>query len=141
MPNLTAARAPRSRCVPHTNESTLKYYGIGNASPLPPAIATPVEDGVEYWQRMHPTLSVEARYRVFEHFYVMVGSVYTHNWLTVRPTTILEASNSAGGPAEVRAILGSFDSHGVELPEARSKPGIAMKQTARAIKFHTARFV
>jgi hypothetical protein len=135
LPNLTASERLRLEVRPaYTNESTLKYYGIGNASPLPSA-TSPVEDA-EY-QRMHPTLSVEARYRVFEHFYVMLGSVYTHNWLTVRPTTIL-GQQQAAGPAEVRAILGNFDSHGVELLEAEAQLDTRDSETVTEHgQFHT----
>jgi hypothetical protein len=112
LPNLTASKRLRFDIRPSfTNETTLKYYGIGNASPLP-APTIPVED-TEYG-RIHPTFSIEARYRVYEQFYVRAGSVYTYDWLTVRPTSLLARDQASGSP-DVRALLGNFDAHGVEL--------------------------
>jgi hypothetical protein len=136
VPNLTASQRLRLDLrAAYTDESTLKYYGIGNASPLPPA--TTAIDDAEY-KRVHPTLSIEARYRVYEHFFVMLGSVYTHNWLSVRPTTIL-AQQQAAGPPEVRAILGTFDSHGVELLEAEAQLDTRDNETVTERgQFHTA---
>src|SRR4029077_16551736 len=76
LPDLTASRRLRIDIRPSfTNESTLKFYGIGNATPLPPP-GVPLRD-TEY-QRIHPTLAVEVRTRVYDYFYVLAGSVYTH---------------------------------------------------------------
>jgi hypothetical protein len=97
-----------------TDERTLKYYGIGNASRLPPSTVD-IRD-TEY-RRIHPTLLVEARARVTRSFYVMVGNVYTQNWLTVGPSTLLARDQQSGTP-EVKSLLGSFASHGVDLIEA-----------------------
>ncbi len=102
---------------PFTNEATLKFYGIGNATPLPPA-GTPIE-ATEY-ERLHPTLSIEARYRVYEHFYLKLGSVYTQNWLTVRPGTLLAQAQTSPSPT-VREMIGSFAPHGVELLELEAQ--------------------
>jgi hypothetical protein len=96
-----------------TNETTLKYYGIGNATPPPPANLE-VRD-TEYG-RIHPTFSVESRVGLARHLYLQMGSVYTHNWLTVRSGSTLATAHDSG-PAEVRALLGDFRSHGVEQAE------------------------
>jgi Omp85 superfamily domain len=138
LPDLTASRRLRLDIRPSfTNESTLKFYGIGNAAPLPPA-GLPVEDS-EYG-RMHPTLSVEARYRVYERFYVLAGSIYTHNWLTVRPTSLLAQAQSSPSP-EVRGIVGTFGPHGVEVLEAAAEYDTRDNETVtRSGQFHTALF-
>jgi hypothetical protein len=97
-----------------TDESTLTYYGIGNAS-RPPEPARTLAD-VEY-ARMHPTLWVGARVALLmNNWFVRLGNVYTHNWLTVPPGSLL-AQEQAAGTEEVRSILGSFGKHGVDLLE------------------------
>ena len=95
-----------------TDETTLKYYGIGNASRAPSNLDDPA---MEYG-RIHPTLSVESRVTVGHHVYVVLGNFYTHNWLDVRPGSSLVADRTNGQPA-VRDLLGQFDPHGVELAE------------------------
>jgi hypothetical protein len=110
IPNLGPGQRLRLDIRPSfTHESTLTYYGIGNASPRP---ALPVDD-TEY-QRMHPTLNVEVRYRIVSHLYALAGSGFTYNRLSVGPATLL-AMQQASGPPQVRALLGDFRSHGVEL--------------------------
>ena len=115
VPELTASQRLRLEIRPSfTNETTLKYYGIGNASPLPPP-GVSIED-TEY-QRMHPRLSTEARIRLYDRVYLFVGNIYTYSWLTVRPTSLL-AQQRAFGPPEVRELLGSFGAHGIDQLEA-----------------------
>jgi hypothetical protein len=96
-----------------TNESTLRYYGIGNAS-VPPPSEVPITD--TQYRRVHPTMLVEARIRLVGPFHLLVGNVYTHNWLQVPPTSLLARDQATGTP-EVRALLGSFAPHGVDLIE------------------------
>jgi outer membrane protein assembly factor BamA len=114
VPNLTASQRLRIDIRPaFTNETTLKFYGIGNATPFPSTV--PI--GQTEYERMHPTLSAEARYRIYEAFYVKVGSVYTQNWLTVSPNSLLAQAQTSPDPV-VRSMIGSFAPHGVELLEA-----------------------
>jgi len=96
-----------------TDESTIKFYGIGNASPTP-AAAIAIED-TEY-QRIHPTFAIQGRVPLFAGLFLNLGSIYTHNWLTVRPTSVL-GRYAEDGPSEGRAFVGSFANHGVELLE------------------------
>ncbi len=96
-----------------TNETTLKYYGIGNASSLPPS-TVPIGD--TQYQRIHPTLLIEGRVRLAGNVYLLAGNVYTQNWLVVPPDSIL-ARDQATGPPDVRRMLGSFAPHGVDLLE------------------------
>ena len=110
IPNLGPGQRLRLDIRPaFTNESTLTYYGLGNAS-QPPALPQALTE----WERLHPTLSVEARYRVVYRFYVLAGSAITYNRLVVPPMSLLAQQQATGAP-EVRAILGDFSSHGVEL--------------------------
>jgi len=95
-----------------TDETTLKYYGLGNASRAPANLDDP---NMEYG-RIHPTLSVESRITVGHHLFVVLGNFYTHNWLHVHPNSSL-ATDQATGTPDVRALLGDFGRHGVDLAE------------------------
>lgn len=96
-----------------TDERTLKYYGIGNASALPPATVD-IRD-TEY-RRIHPTLLVEARSKLGGAWYALLGNVYTQNWLDV-PSTSLLARDRQLGSAEVKSFMRGFDPHAVDLIE------------------------
>jgi hypothetical protein len=96
-----------------TNEATLKYYGIGNATPLP-ASSLDIRD-TEY-ARIHPTLFVEARFNLAKSWFLVLGDQYTYNRLTVRPGSLL-ANDQTGGSAEVRSLIGAFNPHSVDLLE------------------------
>lgn len=114
VPNLTARKRIRLDIRgSYTDEATLKYYGIGNATPLP-AASVNIRD-TEY-ARIHPTLSVEARFNLAPAWFLQLGNVFTYNRLTVQPGTLL-AADQAGGSPEVRALIGEFNPHGVDLLE------------------------
>jgi len=116
LPELTESRRLRLDIRPaFTDETTMKFYGIGNATPLPPAASVSLRD-TEY-QRIHPTLSLEARVRLVSRFYLQLGSIYTHNWLKVPQTSLLAQAQLSGSP-DVRRLVGGFANHGVELLEA-----------------------
>jgi Omp85 superfamily domain len=136
LPDLTSSRRLRLEIRPaFTDERTLKFYGIGNATPLPPP-SVAITD-TEY-RRIHPTLSVEARYRFYKRFYLLGGSVYTQNWLVVPPNGLL-ARAQASPSAEVREIVGSFAPHGVELLEGGLVYDSRDNETVtRRGQFHTA---
>ncbi len=136
LPDLTSSRRLRLEIRPaFTNERTLKFYGIGNATPLPPP-GVSIAD-TEY-QRVHPTLSVEARYRFYKRFYLLAGSVYTQNWLVVPPNGLLARAQSSPS-AEIREIIGSFAPHGVELLEGGIQYDSRDNETVtRRGQFHTA---
>jgi outer membrane protein assembly factor BamA len=111
LPNLGEHQVRLDLRLAYTDESTIKFYGIGNMSPVP-GPGVPVED-TEY-QRIHPTASVEVRYPVFDQLYVNAGSIFTYNELRVRPTSVL-GQYATAGPADGRPFVGPFTSHGVEI--------------------------
>jgi hypothetical protein len=120
-----------------TDEVTLKYYGMGNASP--PQAATESIESLEY-ARLHPTLSAELRVRVASAFYLLGGTAYTYNRLTVGPETRL-GRDQAMGPPEVQALLGSFGRHGVELLTLEAQWDTRDDEiVTRHGQFHTLRF-
>ena len=136
LPDLTSSRRLRLEIRPaFTNERTLKFYGIGNATPLPP---TGVSIADTEYQRVHPTLSLEARYRFYKRFYLLGGSVYTQNWLVVPPNGML-ARAQASPSAEIREIVGTFAPHGVELLEGGIQYDSRDNETVtRRGQFHSA---
>jgi hypothetical protein len=123
--------------VAFTDEQTLRYYGIGNASP--PQGEDESILSLEY-RRLHPTGAVAVRANVVRSFNVVVGTSFTFNRLEVPADTRL-AQQQMSGPPEVRALLGSFDPHAVQLLtmelqwDARDDDSIT-----RAGQFHTLRF-
>jgi hypothetical protein len=123
--------------VAFTDEQTLRYYGLGNASP-PQAPGESVTD-LEY-ERLHPTASLEMRAYLLRSLHVLLGTSFTYNRLDVPPDTRLGRQQAAGPPG-VRALLGTFDPHGVELItlelawDTRDDDSVT-----RAGQYHTLRF-
>lgn len=96
-----------------TQRATLKFYGIGNASPEPPPGATPAES--EYG-RSYPAVWIRSRTRIRGPFELHVGGVYWYTWLDVPPSGILGTAQTSGSD-EVRDLIGDFVPHGVFLAE------------------------
>ncbi|HET9956403.1 MAG TPA: BamA/TamA family outer membrane protein [Polyangiaceae bacterium] len=88
----------------YTRETRLKYYGLGNA-------AEPAGEPTLYG-RTHPTLDVQAEYRVTEAVRVIWGVNYTQNWLKVAEDSQL-GRDMVQGSTEVREILGRAKDHAV----------------------------
>ena len=119
----------------YTDERTVKFYGIGNAS-KEPAAAVPVDD--TEFSRTHPTLLAELRLPLPRKLFVLAGSVFTYNWLDVAPTSVLGGYVTTGPPAG-RAMIGSFDAHGVELLELGLQYDSRDREVdTRSGPFHTA---
>ena len=96
-----------------TDERTLGYYGIGNASPYPVNVPT---DATEY-QRMHPTLAARVKRELVDGLSLELGSSFTASWLTI-PADSLILRDARDGPPEVRHLLSNLRStNGVELVE------------------------
>jgi outer membrane protein assembly factor BamA len=96
--------------VSYTRESTLKYYGLGNASKIPEQ-REPSDSFFEH-KRIHPTFRMRARYFMTERLLFTWGAAYTQNWLVVPENTLL-ASDMRAGTDHVRDLLGSDENHGV----------------------------
>jgi len=123
--------------IAYTDETTLKYTGIGNASP---PLASNLPDTADEYGRLHPTASLEVRTRLRGVFYLLGGVNLTYNRLKVPPGTILAADQQMGSP-EVRAILGSFAPHLVALVTAEAQLDTRDDEiVTRNGQFHTLRF-
>ncbi|HKO95180.1 MAG TPA: BamA/TamA family outer membrane protein [Polyangiaceae bacterium] len=95
--------------VSFTRESTLKYYGLGNASTIPPG-ADPGAPEYEHG-RVHPSLKVAWDYRLRPWVFAF-GVSYTQNWFEVPPDSQL-ALDMQSDQAYVRDLLGDAEYHGV----------------------------
>jgi hypothetical protein len=94
----------------YTREATLKYYGVGNAAPIPAGLE--LGDPSFEYERIHPTLRVSAIEKLNGPLHLELGLAYTHNWLTVQPGSKLAADRNSDN-ATVRSLVGSFGEHGV----------------------------
>lgn len=94
----------------YTDERTLGYYGIGNASTEPAGLP----DAATEYRRTHPSLGVKLRVHLLERLFLSVGSVSTGSWLTVRQDSFLAREQATGSPT-TRRLLGSFASHALQL--------------------------
>jgi hypothetical protein len=97
----------------YTGRSTLKFYGIGNASPEPPPT---VSNADKEYSSNYPEAWVRARIRLRADFELHVGSVSWYDWLGVRTNSIL-AMDATSGPPDVRSIIGPLAPHAVQLFE------------------------
>jgi Omp85 superfamily domain len=123
--------------ISYTDESTLKYTGIGNASP---ALPSGLLDTVDEYGRIHPTASLEVRARLTSLLFVLGGANLTYNRLEVPEGTILYRDQQTGSP-EVRSILGSFAPHAVALLTAEAQLDTRDDEiVTRSGQFHTLRF-
>jgi outer membrane protein assembly factor BamA len=90
----------------HTRESTLKYYGLGNASRVDPGRSS------DYFQheRNHPTLDLRGDYKLGSAFKLLWGAAYTQNWFALRADSRLAEDMRVGSP-RVRRLLGDAEPH------------------------------
>jgi len=86
----------------YTWESTLGYYGLGNASPSKPA---GISDSYAWYGRVHPAVDVQLRWRVADHVAALAGARYTQSWLQIVPGSKLEQDIDSGSP-EVKHLIG-----------------------------------
>jgi len=68
-----------------TRDTTLPYYGIGNAAPAPNQ-AVPERD---FYERLHPAMSVLGRWTLLPGWSVLLGGQYVYNQLDVHPGSTL----------------------------------------------------
>jgi outer membrane protein assembly factor BamA len=114
LPQLMSARRLRVEFRPsYTSESTQLFYGVGNASPWPPA-SLDVQQAQYARRRM--TFTAAARMYFIEHFLLRFAVDLTQNWLTVRPDSIL-ADQQTNGSERVKSLLDGPERHGIAASE------------------------
>lgn len=87
-----------------TDEETLYYYGMGNAS----TTVAPPGAPERYFQygRVHPRLSADLALRVVDHVAAKVGVAYIASWLQIPQDSKL-ASDMREGSADTKALIGN----------------------------------
>jgi hypothetical protein len=112
MPRLWGSASELTVRPSFTTESTLGYYGLGNASSDAPP---PGRSSSYFWYgRTHPSVTVDLRWRIVDHVAAHTGVRYTQNWIEVPAGTKLFADMASGSP-EVQSLLGPTGRHGVAL--------------------------
>jgi hypothetical protein len=93
-------------------ETTLGYYGLGNAS----SATLPAGKTVKYFEygRLHPEIYAQVRAGIVDHVIVRGGIRYVRTWLQVADDSKL-AEDLRSGSAAVKSLLGSTDPNGVAL--------------------------
>jgi hypothetical protein len=94
--------------ISYTRESTLKYYGLGNASRIPDG----ADANADYFEhmRVHPTAEANFEYRL-RPLVVSWGVSYTQNWFEVAPGSRLDQDQRGPDPY-LRDVLGDSRPHG-----------------------------
>ena len=85
VPDLIPHRMRLDARIAFTNETTLAYDGLGNASTkvFPPGITD------DEYKRVHPELEVHTRWSMVPHVFFVGGFSYTQNWVTSSDNTRL----------------------------------------------------
>jgi hypothetical protein len=110
LPRLLHERLRVTARAAFTRETSVRYFGVGDATPLPPDDASPRYT----FERTHPTLAGHARATLLPHFFATAGVSCTVNWLNVPADGKLAKDMQAGSP-EVRSLLGDARTHAVVL--------------------------
>jgi hypothetical protein len=86
-----------------TDERTLYYYGMGNASRASP----PSGQSSTYFQyaRVHPSIMADIRFKLRDHVAGLTGLRYTGSWLDVPAGSKLR-QDMQNGSSEVRGLIG-----------------------------------
>jgi hypothetical protein len=103
--------------VSYTDESALRYSGVGNAAPLPSADLSPT-GRIEYfeWGWTHPSARIGARVDLSEAFAVQVENHYTQDFFDVGSDTKLRSDYESDDPT-VSGLVPTLSPHAVFLSQ------------------------
>ncbi len=107
------ARSLRLELRPsYTAETTIRYYGLGNAS----SAAVPAQAPATYLEygRVHPQVEIDLRWSLADHLVGRTGVRYVQNWIQTTESSRL-AYDMRTGSDEVRRLLGGTAAHAVAL--------------------------
>jgi len=95
-----------------TDELTLDYYGMGNASSATP----PAGKSTAYFEyaRMHPELLADVRFKIVDHFAGRVGVRYVETLDDIPADSKLGVDLRSGSP-EVKSLIGPTQTEGAAL--------------------------
>lgn len=87
LPQLIPHRFKFQARIAYTNEATIKYYGIGNAAPVPKDVS--LNDPYYTYSWQHPGLTARLSERVAGPLWLVFTLGYTYNVMQVRPDSKL----------------------------------------------------
>ena len=101
-----------------TDETTLNYSGLGNASESaehPP----PGQGRAHYYKygRIHPSIKAKARLTLGRRLFVEVANAFTYSVLDVHPGSKLARDMEGASGAAIKKLVGSPTPHAVDLFE------------------------
>jgi hypothetical protein len=102
VPDLMGGRLRIQTRVAFTKENDIRYFGMGNAAPQPANTDSPFY----VYQRLHPMYEGYARIALNKTLYLIEGTTFTVDLMTVPANTLL-AEQAATGSPEVRSLLGN----------------------------------
>jgi hypothetical protein len=96
----------------YTDELTLEYYGMGNAS----SAVIPTGASLDYFEyaRRHPEILADVRFKILDHVSGRVGLRYVETWLTI-PAGSKLANDLQNGSPEVKSLIGPTGTNGAAL--------------------------
>jgi surface antigen Omp85-like protein len=95
-----------------TEELTLYYYGMGNASSAIP----PTRQSVDFFHyaRRHPELLADLRFKLLDHVAGRIGVRYVQTWFDI-PADSKLAEDIRSGSLEVKRLIGPTGTEGAAL--------------------------
>lgn len=95
-----------------TDEQTLYYFGMGNAS----TTQRPAGTSLTYFQygRIHPSIVADLRFKIVDHFAGKTGVRYTQTWLSIPAESKLGDDIRNGSPV-VKSLIGPTGNQSVVL--------------------------
>lgn len=109
LPHLLGDRLKLELRVSYTRETTQKYYGVGNAAPLPDDRS--LDDAIYEYDRTHAAASADGTLRLSGPLAVELRISYVQNWLRVPPGTKL-ADDASRGSTTVRNLIPTLEPRG-----------------------------
>jgi hypothetical protein len=102
----------------YTDESTLGYFGVGNASTAPESGPEGQSENESFhYGRVHPTLLVRLRVTLGSGFYFLTGNTLTYNWFDIHPGSRLDIDQRGQNPGALAFIERPVTSHAVDYFE------------------------
>jgi outer membrane protein assembly factor BamA len=105
LPHVVPQRLRLALRLSYTRATTVKFYGVGNASMIDPGRQS-TDDYYEY-ERTYPTARLRATFHATEAFDLNYGITYEQNWVEVPPGSQLEETLSTGSAEETALIHGT----------------------------------
>jgi hypothetical protein len=92
----------------YTKDSTLQFFGLGDAAPEP----RQSDPALDNYARLHPALSVDTTWVLRRPWFAVLGAQYTYNQVSFAPSSTLASQMQSADPY-VRSVLAIVPDHSV----------------------------